>query len=320
MTLDLGVGLGIDALDGGNVGRRRQVFDDGVEQRLHALVLEGRAAEHRVELDRDRALADQRADLVIRRHLAFEVVLERRLVHFDGGFDHLLAVFLGTSLKVGRDLDDVPGSAQRLVAPDQRVHLDEVDDALELGLGADRQLHDDSLRTEARTDHLDRAVEVGADLVHLVAEDHARHAVLVGLAPDGLRLRLDTGIGVEQRDGAVEHAQRTLDFDGEVDVSGSVDDVEAVHLAVATLPEGRGRGGRDGDAALLLLLHPVHGGSAVVHFADLVRLARVIEDALGGRRLAGVDMRHDTEIAVVFDFVFAGHRSCLSVSFALYQR
>jgi hypothetical protein len=58
----------------------------------------------------------------------------------------------------------------------------------------------------------------------------------------------------------------------------------------------------------------------VADFADLVRLARVIEDALGGRRLAGVNMRHDTEIAVVFDLVFAGHGRCLSVSFALYQR
>ena len=65
VTLDLGIGLGVDALDGRNIGRRRQVLDDGVEQRLHALVLEGRAAEHREELDRDRALADQRADLVV---------------------------------------------------------------------------------------------------------------------------------------------------------------------------------------------------------------------------------------------------------------
>ena len=151
VTLDLGFGLGVDALDGGNVERRRQVFDDGVEQRLHALVLEGRAAEHREELDRDRALADQRADLVVRRHLAFEVVLDRGLVHVDGGFDHLLAVFFGARLEVVRDLDDVPGSAQLFVAPDKRVHLDEVDDALELGLGADRQLHDDGLRTEARS-------------------------------------------------------------------------------------------------------------------------------------------------------------------------
>ncbi|MNU99956.1 hypothetical protein D3C71_901070 [compost metagenome] len=131
--------------------------------------------------------------------------------------------------------------------------------------------------------------------------------ILLGLAPDGFRLRLNTGVGVKQRDGAVENAQRTLNFNGEVDVAGGVDDVEAAHLAVATLPEGRGGSGGDGDTTLLLLFHPVHRGCAIVNFTDLVRLTGVIKDTLGGRRLAGVDMRHDTEIAVVFDFIFASH-------------
>ena len=66
-------------------------------------------------------------------------------------------------------------------------------------------------------------------------------------------------------------------------------------------------GGRDGDAALLLLLHPVHGRGAVVDFADLMGLAGIIQDAFGGRGLTGVDMRHDAEVAVVLDGVNAGH-------------
>ena len=70
--------------------------------------------------------------------------------------------------------------------------------------------------------------EVGAEAVHLVDEAHARDAVLVGLAPDGLGLRLHAGDAVEHRDGAVEDAQRALDLDGEVDVAGGVDDVDAV--------------------------------------------------------------------------------------------
>ena len=71
-------------------------------------------------------------------------------------------------------------------------------------------------------------VEVGADAVHLVDVGDARDVVLVGLAPDGLGLRLDAGDGVEQRDGAVEHAQRALDLDREVDVARRVDDVDPV--------------------------------------------------------------------------------------------
>src|SRR5690606_7608102 len=120
-------------------------------------------------------------------------------------------------------------------------------------------------------------------------------------APDGLGLRLDALVAVEQRDGAVEYAQRTLDFNGEVHVAGGVDDVEAVLLAVAIFPERRRCRRRDGDPALLLLLHPVHGGSAIMHFADLVALTGIVEHALGRGGLASINVRHDAEIAISID-------------------
>ena len=193
--------------------------------------------------------------------------------------------------------------AERLLVPDHALHADEIDDALEILLGADRQLDRDRLGAEPLDDVLEALVEVGADLVHLVGEDDARDLVLVALAPDRLGLRLHALIGIEHADRAVEHAQRALDLDGEIDVAGGVDDVET--LAV---PDG-GRGGRrDGDAALLLLLHQVHGRGAFVHLADLVGLAGVIENPLGRRGLAGIDVGHDAEIAVVLDRVSAGHQ------------
>ena len=52
--------------------------------------------------------------------------------------------------------------------------------------------------------------------------------VLVHLPPHRLGLRLHAGDRAEQRHRAVEHAQRALDLDGEVDVAGRVDDVDAV--------------------------------------------------------------------------------------------
>ena len=63
------------------------------------------------------------------------------------------------------------------------------------------------------------------------------------------------------------------------------------------VPRAGGGSGGDGDAALLLLLHPVHGGGAFVHFADAVVHAGVEQDALGGRRLARVDVGHDADVA-----------------------
>ena len=178
------------------------------------------------------------------------------------------------------------------VLPDQRFHRDQVDDAEEVALGADRQLDRQRLGAEAVLHRLDRVVEVGAGAVHLVDVGEARDVVLVGLAPDGLRLRLDAGDGVEDGDGAVEDAEAALDLDREVDVAGRVDDVDPVALP---LTGGRGRGDR--DAALLLLLHPVHDRGALVDLADFVGAARVVEDALGRRRLTGVDVRHDPDVA-----------------------
>ena len=45
-----------------------------------------------------------------------------------------------------------------------------------------------------------------------------------------------------------------------------------------------------------------------VDFTDFVRLAGVVEDALGGCRLAGIDVGHDADIAVALDGSFVvGH-------------
>ena len=55
------------------------------------------------------------------------------------------------------------------------------------------------------------------------------NVVFGGLAPDGFGLRLHAGNSVENRDGTIENAQGTLNFRREIDVTGSVDDVDA-HL------------------------------------------------------------------------------------------
>ena len=82
---------------------------------------------------------------------------------------------------------------------------------------------------------------------------------------------------------------------------GGVNDVD-----LGVMPEGGGRGGGNGNAALLLLLHPVHGGGTVVDLTDLVGLAGVVKDALGRRRLAGIDVGHDADVANLAQVSF-GH-------------
>ena len=212
------------------------------------------------------------------------------VVHLGDGFDHLVMVRLGLGLEVVRDVLDVERRAL-VIAVVVGLHLDEVDDALELVLAADRDLDRHGVGAEALLDRVDPAPEVGAGPVELVDEAEARHAVPIGLPPDRLGLRLDTGDSVEDDDRAVEHAKAPLHLDREVHVPGRIDDVDAM---IAPARRRRSRGDR--DPALLLLGHPVHGGSAVVDLADLVDLLRVEEDPLGHGGLAGVDMGDDSDV------------------------
>ena len=89
-------------------------------------------------------------------------------------------------------------------------------------------------------------------------------------------------------------------------MTGRINNIDAIFLAEA-IPGGGGRCARDGNAALALLLHPVHGGCAFVHRADLVGHTRIEQDALGRRGLSRVDVRHDPDVAGVFEFEYATH-------------
>ena len=189
------------------VRRGRQEVDDGVEERLHALVLERRAAKHRMEGATLHGRADQATQGRLVGLLALEVGHHRVVVHLDRRFDELAAILDSLVLQVGRDLDFVELRAEGLAGPDDRLHLDEVDHALEVAFGADRQLKADGLAGDALDDVVDAVEEVRAGLVHLVDEHDARNVILVGLAPDGLGLGLDALVAVENANGAVENAE-----------------------------------------------------------------------------------------------------------------
>ena len=84
---------------------------------------------------------------------------------------------------------------------------------------------------------------------------------------------------IEYGYGSVQHAQGALDFYGEVDMPGRVDNVNAMLAPFA------GRGGRgDCDAALPFLIPVIHDGRAVVP-SPIYGPTGVIQYPLGRRRL-----------------------------------
>src|SRR6185312_9039972 len=115
----------------------------------------------------------------------------------------------------------------------------QIDDAFKALFRSDRQLDGQRIAAQTRADLVHATREVRAGAIHLVHEGDARHAVAVHLPPHRLRLRLHARYRAEQRDGRIEHAQRALHLDGEVDVAGRVDDVDAVlgEGVVHALPE-----------------------------------------------------------------------------------
>ncbi len=183
------------------------------------------------------------------------------------------------------------GLAQLAGIRDQ-LHVDEVNDSGEVRALAIRHLNEHGVAVEPFDDHIHAALEIRAGAIHLVDEADARHVVAVGLPPHRLRLRLDAGHAVKYDNAAVQHAQAALHFGGEIHVAGRVNDVD---LVIAPACRDRRRG--DGDTALALLFHVVRRRRAFVHLADPMNHAGVVQHALGGRRLAGVNMRDDADVA-----------------------
>jgi len=270
------------------VSRRRQVTQNAVEQRVDALVLEGRSHEDGAQLPRDRLPAHGGVDGVFGDVLLRQEEVCDLIVNFGEPLDELRALLrrrLDILVRDGRDAQVLAvGSLEKV-----GTLLHEVDHAHVVFGQPHRDLHRRRVQEELLTQRVNHHVRVGALAVELVDECEPRYLVAAHLAVDGDRLRLDTRDAAEHQDRAVQHPQRPLHLDREVDVARRVDDVDLVPVPTAVR-----RGRLDGDALLALEVHRIHLGAHTVlaaHVVDRVDLAREVEDPLGQCRLARVDVR-----------------------------
>ena len=137
-------------------------------------------------------------------------------------------------------------------------------------------------------------VRVGRRQVDLVQHrDHLDAEVDRGVAV-GHRLRFHALRGIDHQQRAFAGGQRARHFVGKVDVAGGIDQVQAVDLAVLRLVGERGGLRLDGDAALLFQVHGIE--HLRLHLA-LGQAAAKLDQAVGQRGLAVVDVGDDGEIA-----------------------
>ena len=171
-----------------------------------------------------------------------------------------------------------------------------VEHAAEIAAVADGPVHGVRADAEHVLDLLHEVERVARLAVHLVHEREDRDAAHGADAEELLGLGLDALGAVDDHDRGVGGHERTIRVLGEVLVAGSVEDVHAA----AAIGELQHRGG-NGDAALLLDVHPVGDGMTGILLAldraGTLNLAGVEQELLGEGGLAGVGVRDDRERA-----------------------
>ena len=110
----------------------------------------------------------------------------------------------------------------------------------------------------------------------------------------GDRLCLHALAGINHQDRALTGGQRAADFIGEVDVAGSIDEVQLVGLTVLRRVVQGHAVRLDGDAALTL---QVHGVQDLGFHLAVGQAATDLDEAVGQGRLAMIDVGDDGKIA-----------------------
>ncbi len=109
-------------------------------------------------------------------------------------------------------------------------------------------------------------------------------------------LGFDTLRGIDNQDRAFASAQAARDFISEIDVAGSIDQIQFVFLTVFGLVQHRDRMRFDRDSPLPLEVHRVE--QLVSHVASR-NSAGFMQKAVRKRRLPMIDMGNDAEISNV---------------------
>ena len=248
--LALGVGLEVEALldrDPLVLGGRREVVDDRVEQAVRAQAARRHAAGDGEDVAGVGALLERVDDLVVRDVLALEVALHQRLGVLRDLVHQLLAVLLRL---LGEGVRDRDLGAVAVGVVLVGLHVDEVDDAVEVVLGADRDLRGDDVRPEGLLQRVEGTEEVRPLAVEHVHVDQPGYVQLLGAFPQPSRGDLDAQDAVDHEDGRLTYAQRAERVGDEAGLAGGVDQVD---LRVAPLERCERRGDRHAAGLLVLV-------------------------------------------------------------------
>ena len=270
---------------GGHVGGHGNQIHDGLHQHVNAHAGEGGAAQHGAHA------AVAHADLQTLGHVlggqlhGLEELLHQLLVGAGGGLHQLSAQSLHLVGHIAGDGALALGVVGLVV---QQVN-DNGNGLVGIGLGG----HDGGDGGAVLAlDGLDAGDVVGVGLLHAVDEHHA--GLLAQHLPGALHAHGQAVLGVAHDDGALGGADGAHGLAGEIEVAGSVHDVDLLALI-----HNGGKGQGDGDLALDLLGVVVAGGVAVGGLAQTVDALGHKQHLLDQRGLAGPAVAQQRNIANV---------------------
>ena len=213
------------------------------------------------------------------------------LKHRMPGLFRPAAIFL-------RDFNFLETRPKFVQVENNRVHLNQVYNAGETVRRPYRELQNKGIGNEFFPNAINAHFKVGANLVHLVDKAKTGDAVFLSLSPHSLALRLHPFAAVENHQGPVKHSQRPFDLGRKINMPRRINQIN-----FGALPRESCRRRSNGNPSFLLLLQIVHHRRAFVHLAHFVGLAGIIKNPLRHRRLPGVNMSDNPDIAQLFKFV-----------------
>ena len=271
--------------------RRRQVVDDRVEQSVGGEVAGRDPARDREQRAVVGAVLERGHDLLVRDLIAFQVPLHQRVGGLGDLVHQLLPVFLGP-LQLGRRYLDLGAVLASGAVVGVGLHVDEVDHASDVVLGADRDLGRDDVLTERGLQRLERAEEVGPLAIEHVDEQEPRQVKFSGALPEPVGVDLDAHHGVDDEHGRLADPERAQRIGDEAGVPRRV---EQVHLAVEPLKRGQRQ--RDRHLAGLLIGVGIGHRGAVDDRAEPVGHPGLKQDRLVQGRLTGAAVADEGHVA-----------------------
>ena len=223
------VAIHIGSLDRRDVCRSRHVLDNSVQKLLNTLISVRGTTANRNSCTLACCLTKNSLQILNRDgcSLVLKVLHHQVIIQLTDLLDQLLVIKLCFVLHVLRNLCDGDVLAL-LIVVDVGLHLEQVDNSLELVFLTNRKLQTDSILAKSCLNHIYCIVEICSQDIHLVDECHTRYIVGISLTPYVLRLRLYTTLRTEHADSAVQYTKGTLYLNRKVYVARGINDIDTV--------------------------------------------------------------------------------------------